>query len=221
MLRFPVYNRLRSFVDAVLVTACLLFSLDGHGQDYDALSQGVVKIVSTSPGGQLRTGTGFIVRLESQMAYIVTAAHVVEGEKEPTIYFAARRNVPVTGQVIKNDLSLDVSLLLVRGRDNLPAGTLAIGLVRGESVKRGEQVTTIGFPAGLGDWAVSTATIGSQQGSKLTLSGAIAEGNSGGPVLRGDNVVGMITSAPRSAICLEAAGWTPAFRRPMTTRWCA
>jgi formylglycine-generating enzyme required for sulfatase activity len=194
MLRFPVYKPLRRFLDAVLVTACVLFSLGGYAQDYDVLSQGVVKIVSRSPGGQLRTGTGFIVKLEPLMAYIVTAAHVVAGDSEPTIYFAARRNVPVTGRVVKNDLGLDVSLLLVQGRDNLPAGTLAIGLARGQTIKRGEQVATIGFPAGLGDWAVTSSTIGTQEGSKLTLSGTIAEGNSGGPVLRGDNVVAMITS---------------------------
>ena len=39
---------------------------------------GVVKITATD-GGQQRIGTGFIVAIEDEAAYIVTAAHVVAG----------------------------------------------------------------------------------------------------------------------------------------------
>ena len=49
-----------------------------HAQTIDELKAGVVKVTATA-AGQQRVGTGFIVRIEDEMAYIVTASHVVEG----------------------------------------------------------------------------------------------------------------------------------------------
>lgn len=199
-----------------LLAACLLFSRMGHGQDYEALSHGVVKIVSKSDEGQVRTGSGIIVRLDRQVAYIVTAAHVVAGDKHPNIFFAAQRHVSVSGTVLRSDEGIDVSLLEVRGADKLPAGVLSLGLATDDKINKGEVVATIGCPAGLGDWAVSRPTIGARQGINLTLAGAIAEGNSGGPVLSGDKVVAMVVkvqgiagiAVPASILYAALEGWS-------------
>ncbi len=172
----------------------LLLSLGSTPQDYDALNSGVVKIASLSPEGKRRTGTGFIVKLEANTAFIVTAYHVVEGDKRPTVFFFSQRNTPVTADVISNDQTADTSLLIVRVQDRLVRGVRALPLEPEQTLKPGDEVTTIGFPAGLGDWAVSKCTVSAQRGSRLTLSGAIAEGNSGGPVLGDGKVLAMITS---------------------------
>jgi len=49
-----------------------------QAQNIDELKVGVVKITATMDK-QHRIGTGFIVTIEDETAYIVTASHVVEG----------------------------------------------------------------------------------------------------------------------------------------------
>jgi S1-C subfamily serine protease len=72
----------------VLVTSLvlLLWSECTHAQiailDTEYLRKGVVRITAAPPGQNQKVGTGFIVRLEKDLAYIVTAAHVVSGHSE-------------------------------------------------------------------------------------------------------------------------------------------
>jgi hypothetical protein len=75
----------------------------------------------------------------------------------------------------------------------LPPGIAALPLGSGADLRGGESVTTIGFPRGGGAWAVVRATVVSREGRDLLLDGSIDEGNSGGPVLMGENVVGVVT----------------------------
>ena len=52
------------------------------------LKKGVVKITAQVEG-KTKVGTGFIVRVEKNAAYIVTAAHVIEGDPQPQVTFQA------------------------------------------------------------------------------------------------------------------------------------
>ena len=45
-------------------------------------------------------GTGFIVRLDPDIVYIVTAAHVVAGDPQPSVEFFTNPNVPVRATVL-------------------------------------------------------------------------------------------------------------------------
>ena len=173
----------------------LLFPVRGIAADVAALRSGVVKITSTADEKR-RTGTGFIVKLEADAIYIVTAYHVVEGDKNPQVEFFTRPDVPVRAEVQHNDLQLDVALLVVRGQEHVLQGLLALRLDPADSLKVGQDVTTIGFPPRL-QWAVSKLSVASQVGLQFALSGAIDEGNSGGPVLKDDAVVAMVVAAER------------------------
>jgi hypothetical protein len=163
-------------------------------QDLDRQKAGVVKVTSRLDGTR-RTGTGFIVRLDADAAYIVTASHVVEGDNRPLIEFFTRRNATAEAETarIEGGDPRGLALLVVRGKDRLPAGIGALPLRRGADLRGGESVTTIGFPRGGGAWAVVRATVVSREGRDLMLDGSIDEGNSGGPVLMGENVVGVVT----------------------------
>jgi S1-C subfamily serine protease len=163
-------------------------------QDLDRQKAGVVKVTSRLDGAR-RTGTGFIVHLDADAAYIVTASHVVEGDNRPLIEFFTRRNATVEAETarIEGGDPRGLALLVVRGKDRLPAGIGALPLRRGADLRGGESVTTIGFPRGGGAWAVVRATVVSREGRDLMLDGSIDEGNSGGPVLMGENVVGVVT----------------------------
>jgi hypothetical protein len=172
----------------------MLIAGGAWSQDLDRQKAGVVKVTSRLDGAR-RTGTGFIVQLDADAAYIVTASHVVEGDNRPLIEFFTRRNATVEAETarIEGGDPRGLALLVVRGKERLPAGIAALPLRRGADLRGGESVTTIGFPRGGGAWAVVRATVVSREGRDLMLDGSIDEGNSGGPVLIEQSVVGVVT----------------------------
>jgi len=61
------------------------------------------------------------------------------------------------------------------------------------SVSGGEEIHLIGFPrVGGNAWAVTKGTLSGFDGPVLKFSGAVAEGNSGGPVLYQGRVIGVV-----------------------------
>ncbi|HEY7759146.1 MAG TPA: serine protease [Burkholderiales bacterium] len=185
-------------------------------QDLDRQKAGVVKVTSRLDGAR-RTGTGFIVHLDTDAAYILTASHVVEGDNRPLIEFFTRRNATAEAETVRIEGGdpRGLALLVVRGKDRLPAGIGALPLRRGADLRGGESVATIGFPRGGGAWAVVRATVVSREGRDLMLDGSIDEGNSGGPVLMGENVVGVVTlldgkfarAVPADLVSFVLEGW--------------
>ncbi len=188
------------------------------GQSFDRQKAGVVRVTSQVEGLR-KTGTGFIVGLDSDAAYIVTASHVVEGDSQPRVEFFTKRNATVQAETarIEGGDPRGLALLIVRGKDNLPPGLVALPIAQGSDLNGGEPVTVIGFPQGGGSWAVLRANIASREGRDLTLDGSIAEGNSGGPVLMGESVIGVITqvggagkfgrAVPAPLVRLVLDGW--------------
>ena len=73
---------------AVLFFLFLLILFPGSllAQDTTQVKKGVVKITAQMDG-KSRVGTGFVVRVDKDAVYIVTAAHVVEGDPKPTVTF--------------------------------------------------------------------------------------------------------------------------------------
>lgn len=96
----------------LMVTATLLVGMTAQAvaQDDAELRAGVVKIVSTLEGKR-RTGTGFAVKADGTTVYIVTAAHVIEGDPSPKVEFFTRQNTQVSAVVLKQDLRYDLALL--------------------------------------------------------------------------------------------------------------
>ena len=81
-------------------------------QDIARLQSGVVK--------------GFIVRLEKDVAYIVTSTHVVAGDSEPKVEFFTKKNLSVPGEVLGlegGDEIRCMALLVVKGQENYRTGS--------------------------------------------------------------------------------------------------
>lgn len=187
-------------------------------QSIERLKAGVVRIVAQSEGLK-RTGSGFIVRLENDAAFIVTASHVIEGDNHPRVEFFTRRNSWVSAETVRVEGGdpRGLAVIAVRGKDNLPPNLTALPLAQAANVQGGEAVIVIGFPQGGGAWAVLRANVVSMEGRELTLDGSIGEGNSGGPVLLGENVIGVVTTVggtggfghavPTSILKLVLDGW--------------
>lgn len=205
-------------IEWLLCVLLVLCASTAHAQSVERQKTAVVRITSESDGLR-RTGSGFIVRVEPDAVFIVTAAHVVAGDKHPHVEFFTRRNTLVTAETVHIEGAdpRGLALLAVRGKDNLPAGLAALPLASGSDLQGGEAVTIIGFPQGGGAWAVLRASVVSLEGRELTLDGSIGEGNSGGPVLFGETVVGVVTTVggtggfghavPGTIVHLVLDGW--------------
>ena len=152
----------RSYPTFMLLLAALWLGWDVTvcAESLDREKAGVVKITASSDGKR-KTGTGFIVRLEKDAAYILTASHVVEGDKHPDIEFFTRRNLQSQAETtrIEGDDPRGLALLVVRDKDNLPAGLTVLPLAVGANLSGGEEITAIGFPQGGGPWAVVRANV--------------------------------------------------------------
>ena len=169
-------------------------------QDIARLQAGVVKITSKPPQGTANVGTGFIVRVDKDAAYVVTAAHVVAGDQQPKVEFFTKRNMPVTADVLGlegDDEVRGLALLMVKGAQNLPNDLTALSLA-GAAVTGGEDVMAIGFPRSAGPWAVVKGNISSRKGRDIFFSPSLDSGHSGGPIIQAGKVVAVVGSAGQS-----------------------
>ncbi len=180
------------------VLSCLalvaLSAASALAQDVDDLKNGIVKI-RAQQGGAPRTGTGFIVRLTNDAAYIVTAAHVVEGDPHPGVAFFPRANEYFQADIlgVEGGDPRGVAALIVKGA-RLPDGVRAFAISSNVNIRGGEAIKVIGFPGEFGTpWLVADGSIGGRRGSDISFSTVIGEGSSGGPLLLNSTVIGIIS----------------------------
>jgi hypothetical protein len=157
------------------------------------VKKGVVKITA-QVDGKNRVGSGVVVKLDEDHVYIVTASHVIEGDPQPNVFFYAAPHrafrAPVLG--LEGGDPAGLAALLVEGK--IPSDLVALDLDQSTKVSGGEPITLIGFPRAEGAmWTVTTGTLSGRKGSALSFSGTAEEGNSGGPVLFKNSVVGIVT----------------------------
>ena len=192
----------------LLVCLTLLLGVDlVHAQesgttDIARLQSGVVKITAKPPQGTTNVGTGFIVRLESNAAYIVTAAHVVAGDAQSK-----------SGVLHQAKHACDrLKLLGLEGDDEVRGLASGGGERAGEPADRdhgavacrhhassgGEDMLVIGFPRNAGPWALIKGNISSRQGRAIYFSPSVDSGHSGGPVFHSNNVVAVVGAGDQS-----------------------
>ena len=147
----------------------LIHAREIGAQDIARLQSGVVKITAKPPSGTTSVGTGFIVRLETNAAYIVTAAHVVAGDPNPKVEFFTKQHAQFPAEVLPGAEGDDdvggLALLLVKGKENLPSGLGALPLASTSLML--EDMVMIGFPLGTGPWHITKGNIGSRQGRTI------------------------------------------------------
>ena len=113
--------------------ALVAFLNAASAQDIDTLRSAIVKIVAQGEGVR-QIGTGFIVRLEPDIAYIATASHVVEDASNIQIEFFTQRNRSVEARILKREAGNPKGLAVLTVRGTLPAGIESIpGVARAET----------------------------------------------------------------------------------------
>lgn len=179
----------------LLCVASTVILFPAIAQSDSRLLSGVVKVTSEYDGKR-RVGSGIIVRLEKDLVYIVTASHVIEGDPQPLVEFFTRRNRPVPAKVIGMEGGDPRGLASLVVAQDFPSDIQVLTFDPSVLVRPGEPVTMIGFPRMVGaPWAVTKGEMVGREGKDLVFSGPVDEGNSGGPLLKGQTVIGMVTEA--------------------------
>ncbi|MBX3329910.1 MAG: trypsin-like peptidase domain-containing protein [Nitrospira sp.] len=177
----------------MLLLLSVVFPSSLWAQDIAQVKKGVVKITA-QVDGKNRVGSGVVVKLDEDHVYIVTASHVIEGDQHPNVFFYAAPHRAYRARVLglEGGNPAGLAALLVEGK--IPSDLVALPLDQAVSVSGGESITLIGFPRVEGSmWTVTTGTLSGRRGSALSFSGTADEGNSGGPVLFQNKVVGIVT----------------------------
>jgi hypothetical protein len=85
-----------------------------------------------------------------------------------------------------------LALLVVEGE--IPSDLRVLNLDESIQINGGEPVILIGFPLiAETPWAVTDGTLAGLSGKNITLAGKASEGNSGGPLILNNQVIGIIT----------------------------
>jgi serine protease Do len=200
----------------VVAGALLLTTRGAADRPQHALASGVLRVESHSCGRTM-LGSGFLV----DRRHLVTAAHVV-GDAGA---IALRRDGRVVsqGEVVGVDSAADVALL----RLDPPVDGHAFALSK-RAPRDGEAVTAVGYPRDAplvqaGGKVLGTATTvpapGVARRSLVQSDAVVSPGESGGPLLAGRDVVGMIdlssahgTGNPSFAVSSHDAA-------PLVSRW--
>lgn len=182
-------RHLTSFVLLVGLLGACAASTNAQAQD---VRSGVVKITVTAPA--LKTGAGIVVRRNVDEAYIVTAAHVVTGADKIEVQFfgVARSWLAEVMHLEAEDLAQGLALLRVSG--SLPAQVAQLPLATEVALGGGEQVSIFGHQPSTGDWGVLSGVVSGRKGRAIFIQAPIQEQTSGGPVVIGGRVVGLVQS---------------------------
>ncbi|GJL60679.1 MAG: hypothetical protein NPIRA03_35360 [Nitrospirales bacterium] len=169
--------------------------------DIDRLKKGVVKITAQF-GNRQKVGTGFVAGQGKKHVFIVTASHVIEGETEVphsiTVTFFSHQEEPLVAEVINKEGGDPRGLALLKVGGDFPDDVQILEWDTQSQLHGGEDVRVIGFPqVGGNPWAVTRGTLSGFDGPILKFSGAVEEGNSGGPLLYRGKVIGVIVEIIR------------------------
>jgi formylglycine-generating enzyme required for sulfatase activity len=189
--------RQHGLVPAVALVCLLLLASasSAHSTEMADPLDGVVKLQVITYQGIRRVGSGFLVRLDEDRAYILTAAHVVEGAKQTGVVFNARRlDAPVQGIVVGPEHwdRRGLALVVVPASAAYSAGARPLPLSSERAPEEGRELRLIGNPRTVGDWSSLYGRVARREGKVVKIQAAVNEGSSGGPALQDGQVVGVV-----------------------------
>jgi S1-C subfamily serine protease len=172
------------------------------------LAQEEQAIAAAQPQPKVTQGTGFLVRPDGS---ILTALHVVDGSKAIAVKCEGFPAVSAT----LGDTARSVDLAVLR---TSLTGAPYLSIRDARSVRLGDSVFTIGFPAAvlLGaepkftDGSISAMSGPGKEAVLMQITVPVQPGNSGGPVVATDgSVVGVVTATEAVLTFLQVTGTLP------------
>ena len=213
-----------------LCVLCLLgwlcpASLSAQSFELARLRRSVVRVMGNRG---LSIGSGSVIKVEGQTAYILTAHHVIaedihQGRRSVPVEFYPDTRLEARLSEHRSDPGNDIAVLIV---ENLPAPPPpAIPWGDSDTIQEAQRVFALGHPRGAPSWAVTDGFISVLQAGKMYFSGtAVNRGNSGGPLLNDQGVfVGMNQRLIEGTLGIALMsnvirpllrGWVPGFDAP-------
>jgi hypothetical protein len=176
-----------------------------QAQDLNVLKSGVVRVDNTKTGD---VGAGFILKIEKDRLYVITASHIVRKNEHPNLYLYDRQNDPLPATVIHREFDEDkgLALLMLKAKEELFARVTAVSLDHTVELKGGEPIEVIGFPDGSRFWSVASGSVLRIEGRSLVFAAPVRSGNSGGPVFFKGRVIGLVSDVlPESEYAVPVA----------------
>ena len=138
-------------LNAFVVGCGSLVKPESEQKTTEQIKKSVVRIrAENKMSGEKRKGTGFVVGVSDNKAYIVTVSHVVEGDPNPTVEFFENNEFKVK---ILDNVSQGNGLALLSVEGQIPYDVMPLYLVKKRNLKSGDALFTIGFPKGGARWA--------------------------------------------------------------------
>ncbi len=149
----------------------------------------------------IRSGTGFVYKVDSGKNYIVTSYHVIEGYSDIYVYNSDKKKIKAN--ILNYDEYTDIAVLTIE--DKLDLKEVVIG--DSSKLKKEDKVIAIGNPFGLKNINIKSngkiinteqkimieTTHGTSNLNAIELDIDVSNGNSGGPLLNKSNkVIGMM-----------------------------
>jgi V8-like Glu-specific endopeptidase len=187
-----------SLLITISVALAFVYSSKILAQDISTLKSGVVRIQNSKSD---EVGTGFVIKVNGNQAYIITAAHVVKGDQHPSVYLFNQQHDALQSEVLdrEDDDTKGLALLRLKLSSRIASGITALKLSYTSQLDGGEDIKVIGFPDSTAFWTVGSGSIARIEGRNLVFSGAVRGGNSGGPVIFNGLVIGMVTDVSQAA----------------------
>jgi len=187
---------------SAFVVGCNSVKPEPKPKTTEQIKKSVVRIrAENQMNGEKREGTGFVVGVSDDKAYIVTVSHVVEGDPKPTVEFF--ENNEFKAEVLDNEAQENgLTLLSVEGQ--IPYDVMPLYLAKKRDLKLEDKLFTVGFPRGGARWSYDMLSYSGQKKRNFLFSGDINEGNSGSPVIKEEKVVAVITSVTNHAFSTSA-----------------
>ncbi|MDF0666640.1 MAG: SUMF1/EgtB/PvdO family nonheme iron enzyme [Nitrospira sp.] len=168
------------------------------------LKRGVV-MIRAQEEGKTKFGTGFVVRRETDVAYIVTAAHVVTGDRRVGVTFYTMQDTAYPATVVNVERGEPgLALLLVKVPPTTLAGLGVLSLDTSTRFAGGEDILMIASHASGGGWEILKGNVVSRKGRTLNIDADVQDGDSGGPIIHNARVVGLVTARARHALAATA-----------------
>ena len=136
-------------------------------------------------------GTGFFIKPK----IILTCAHVVENAK--TLYYTIPTISDKKYKLKILGLAPDIDIAILLSIDYESPHILS--LTNSDNIKLEDSIITIGFPLGQDKIKITKGIISGVQFSNIQIDSAINGGNSGGPLILNNKVIGIVSSKVENA----------------------
>lgn len=142
------------------------------------------------------TGTGFFI---DKQGLILTSQHVVINATKISVIIPIEGDKRYPAEVVGICFHPDYDLAVLKLVDSTYKPQSYFQLGNSETLNPGDQVVAVGYPLGSTKLKLTTGVISGQEDGSIQTDSALNPGNSGGPLLKAGQVIGVNYSIIRGA----------------------